>query len=91
MSANRLYLVCSHHTNPEDSLLLADRAGNDVPYLLAKLKRADDWFTKHMACGTGCDHFKLGYNRPQNWDVSPPDVIGTGVRLALINGGDHAD
>lgn len=91
MSANRLFLVCSHHPSIEDSLLLADRAGNDVPYLLAKLKRADDWFTKHMACGRGCDHFKLAHHRSPDWDVPPPaeETAAGGVRLALLNGGVH--
>lgn len=88
MSANRLYLVCSHHPNPEDALCLAERAGNDVPYLATNLKRADDWFTKHAECGRGRDHFALAHARPIDWDVAPPaeNTAAGAVRLALVNG-----
>jgi len=95
MSANRLFLICEHHQQPEHALLIADRQANDVPYLMAvstvaKAHRADEWFTKHMACGHGCDHFKLAYGNTMDWDVAPIDAVGSGVRLALINGGEDA-
>lgn len=94
MSANRIFLVCAHHPSPEDALLLGERAGNDVPYFPPNKmeKRADAWFTKHMACGRGSDHFKLGYGHPQDWDCPLlASDVGVGVRMSLLNGGDHAD
>lgn len=88
MSANRLFLVCSHHPQIEDALCLAERAGNDAQYVAANMKRADDWFAKHQGCGRGCDHFQLAMNRPADWDCSPPaEATPSGaVRLALVNG-----
>lgn len=88
MSANRLFLVCSHHQNPEDALCLAERAGNDAQFIAASLKRADDWFAKHQGCGRGCDHFRLALHRPADWDVpQPAEASPAGaVRLALLNG-----
>lgn len=95
MSANRLFLICEHHPQIEHSLLIADRQANDVPYLMAvssvaKAHRADEWFTKHMACGHGCDHFKLALGRTADWDVAPVDHVGGAVRLELLNGGADA-
>lgn len=86
MSANRLFLVCSHHPNPEDALCLAERAGNDMQYTTSSMKRADDWFAKHQSCGRGCDHFQLAMHRPADWDVPPPaEATPAGaVRLALV-------
>lgn len=88
MSANRLFLVCSHHQNIDDSLCLAERPGNDAQYLATSMKRADDWFAKHMGCGRGADHFQLAYHRPQDWDMPQPaeHTPAGAVRLALING-----
>ena len=88
MSANRLFLVCSHHPNPEDALCLAERGGNDVPYTASSMKRADDWFAKHQGCGRGRDHFQLAHQRPMDWDVPQPaeDTPAGAVRLALVNG-----
>lgn len=88
MSANRLFLVCSHHQNLEDALCLGERAGNDAQYTIAALKRGDDWFAKHQGCGRGCDHFQLAYHRPQDWDSPQPaeHTPAGAVRLALING-----
>lgn len=91
MSANRIFLVCSHHQRFEEALLIAERDGNDAQYIAANLKRADDWFAKHMRCGRGCDHFKLAYHRTPDWDVAPPaeHTVAGGVRLSLVNGSEH--
>lgn len=91
MSANRIFLICSFHPSFDDSLLLAERHGNDAQYLAASQKRADDWYAKHMRCGRGCDHFKLAYNRPLDWDVPPPaeGTVAGGVRLAMVNGSER--
>jgi len=88
MSANRMFLVCSHHPRLEDAIVIGERLGNDVPYMAPNLKRLDDWYTKHMGCGRGCDHFQLALNRPVDWDVAPPaeDTTAGAVRLALVNG-----
>ena len=88
MSANRLFLVCTHHPNLEDALCLAERGGNDVQYFATSMKRADDWFEKHAQCGRGRDHFQLAHHRPIDWDVAPPaeNTVAGGVRLALVNG-----
>lgn len=68
--------------------MIGERAGNDAPYIAPSLKRLDDWYTKHMACGRGCDHFQLALNRPADWDVPPPaeNTTAGAVRLALVNG-----
>lgn len=89
MSANRLFLVCSHHPRIEEALLLSERAGNDVQYMAASMKRADDWYAKHMTCGDTCDHFQLALHRSANWDVPQPaeSTPAGAVRLALVNGG----
>lgn len=91
MSANRLFLVCTHHESLEDALLLADRGGNDAQYLAASMKRADDWYARHMRCGRGCDHFKLAYHRTPDWDVAPPaeNTVPGAVRLNLALNGSH--
>lgn len=87
MSANRLFLVCSHHPKLDESICIGERGGNDVQYMSPNLKRLDDWYAKHMACGRGCDHFQLALNRPADWDVAPPaeDTAAGAVRLALVN------
>lgn len=91
MSANRIYLVCSHHQSPEDAMLLGERGASDVGYEAAKLKTFDKWLEKHANCGRDKDHFKLAYGRPQNWDVSPPaeNTPAGGVRIALMSEGSH--
>lgn len=91
MSANRLFLVCTHHQSLEDALLLADRGGNDVQYLAASMRRADDWFAKHSRCGRGCDHFQLAYHRTQDWDVPQPaeNTAAGAVKLNLALAGKH--
>lgn len=95
MSANRLFLVCSHHPKIEDSLLLAERTDSETQYFGSfyaarhDLRRVDDWFEKHANCGRTRDHFQLAMHRPANWDVAPPaeKTVAGGVRLALVNGG----
>jgi len=91
MSANRLFLVCTYHPSLDEALCLAERGGNDVQYILATLRRGDDWFAKHSKCGRGCDHFQLAYHRPHDWDVAPPaeDTVAGGVRLSLAVNGSH--
>lgn len=85
MSANRLFLVCSHHPQIEDALCLADRADATAQYTIASVRRADQWFAKHAGCGRGCDHFQLAYHRPQNHDTPKvADPVPTAVRLALV-------
>lgn len=88
MSANRLFLVCSHHPKLEDAFCIGERLGNDVQYIAPNLKRMDDWYLKHMECGRSMDHFQLAYHRPQDWDVPQPaeGSVAGGVRLALVNG-----
>lgn len=88
MSANRLFLVCSHHQNIEDSICIGERLANDTPYASPNLKRLAEWYAKHMACGRGMDHFQLAYNRPQDWDVPQPaeHTPAGAVRLALVQG-----
>lgn len=89
MSANRIFLVCSHHPSIEDALLIADRPDACGQYSAAVPKRADEWFAKHAKCSRGCDHFKLAFHRPLDWDVSPDaqDTVAGAVRLGIINGG----
>jgi hypothetical protein len=88
MSANRIYLVCSQHKSPEHALLIAERADNETQFLAASNKRADAWFAKHQVCARGCDHFQVAYERPCDWDVSPPaeKSVAGGVRIAMVNG-----
>lgn len=88
MSANRLFLVCSHHPNLEDALCVGERPGNDSQYIAPSMKRADDWYAKHMGCGRGMDHFQLGYHRPIDWDTPRPaeSTPAGAVCLALVNG-----
>ena len=84
MSANRLFLVCSHHPNLADALCVGERANNEGQYTAPSLKRMDDWYAKHMGCGKGCDHFQLAYNRPQDWDIpKTADPVAGTVRLEL--------
>lgn len=89
MSANRIFLVCSHHKSFDQALLVSERTDAETQYTFAVPKRADEWFAKHQACGRGCDHFQIAYMRPMDWDVSPPaeETVAGGVRLALIDGG----
>lgn len=87
MSANRIFLVCSHHPKLEEALLLAERPDAAEAYATGLPKRADAWFIKHSLCARGCDHFQLAFQRPPNWDVSPPaEPVANGVRLALVTG-----
>lgn len=88
MSANRIFLICATHPSIEDALLIADRADACAQYTAALPKRADEWFAKHSGCARGCDHFKLAFHRPLDWDVSPPaeNTVAGGVKLALVNG-----
>lgn len=91
MSANRLYLVCSHHQNPEDALLLGERESPVTAYDPAKFKNAEGWFQRHADCGRSKDHFQLAYGRPQNWDVAPAaeETVAGGVRLAVASEETH--
>lgn len=88
MSANRLFLVCSHCQRPEEALLIAERPDAAEAYVESVPKRADQWFLKHAMCAPGCDHFQLAYARPHDWDLSPPaqDTVAGGVKMALVNG-----
>ena len=72
-------------------MLLAERGGNDAQYLAASMKRADDWYAKHMRCGHGCDHFKLAYGKTPDWDVPQPaeNTAAGAVRLNLALAGTH--
>lgn len=90
MSANRLFLTCSFHISAEEMLCLAERPDGNAQYSSSNMKRADEWFAKHMKCGPGSDHFQLAYNRPRDWDLSPPaqNTVSGGVKLALVKGGE---
>jgi hypothetical protein len=102
MSANRIFLVCEAHPAIEEALCLASRHDAQSQYRIERcrclgmcgcpareLARQHDWFKKHAACGV--DRFRLAFNRPQGWDVSPPaqNTVAGGVKLALVNGSDH--
>lgn len=89
MSANRIFLVCSHHPSIEDALLLSERMpGNTTHEPPLKFSHQAAWFERHARCGNP-DDFQLAFQRPQNWDVSPPaqDTVAGAVRLGIINGG----
>lgn len=66
MSANRIFLVCSHHKSFDQALLVAERTDTETQYTFAVPKRADEWFAKHQACGADC--YQLAYQREPNWD-----------------------
>jgi hypothetical protein len=88
MSANRLFIVCSHHTNLADAFCIGERGNSEGQYKAPNLKRLDDWYEKHQGCGRGCDHFQLAYHRTRDWDVSPPAAVIDGtVRLELAKAG----
>lgn len=88
MSANRIFLVCSHCRELESALLLAERADGDAQYTAASMKRADDWYARHQRCGKGVDHYQLAYHRPIDWDVSPPaPAVASAVRVVLATNG----
>ena len=93
VSANRIFLVCSHCRELGSGLLLAERADGNAQYTAASAKRADDWYARHQRCGPGVDHFQLAYHRPIDWDVSPPaPATAAGVRMALaMNGAASGD
>lgn len=88
MSANRIFLVCSHHKNFEDSLLIAERGEHQIGFEPANMKRAATWFERHATCGKP-DDFQIAFNYPQNHDVvetPQPKEAALGVALALVNG-----
>jgi hypothetical protein len=89
MSANRLFLVCSHHPTLDAALCLAERPGNDAQYIAASMKRADDWFAKHQGCGRGCDHYQLAFHRPQEWDQPIPAEHTPAGAVRLVLAGSH--
>lgn len=93
MSANRILLCCSYHKSIEDMLCLAERADGDAQYTATSMKRADDWYARHQRCGPGADHYQLAYQRPLDWDVSPPaPEAAAAVRMALVtNGGGDSE
>lgn len=88
MSANRIYLVCSHCREPEHALLLAERPdGNSTHEPPLRTSHMTAWFERHARCGKP-DDFQLAFGRPQNWDV--PELAtkaASGVRLALATNG----
>lgn len=88
MSANRIFLVCSHCREFAESLLIAERAPGQPIFSPANLKRADRWFERHATCGKP-DDFQIAFNYPQNHDVvetPQPKEAALGVALALVNG-----
>jgi hypothetical protein len=87
VSANRIFLVCSHHPQLENALCLGERGDGSSVYSAANMKRADEWFAKHSSCGV--DTFNLAFHRPQGWDQSPDaqDTVAGGVKLALATTG----
>lgn len=91
MSANRLLLVCSVHPSIEEAFCIGERANGEGQYTSTSNKRLDEWYGKHMGCSRGCDHFKLAYHRPRDWDVSTPaeSTPAGAVRLALVSEGKH--
>lgn len=99
MSANRIFLVCESHPAIDDALVIADRHDAESRYYCVsncrcmgckcaekERSRRNEWFAKHAGCGV--DRFKLAFQRPQGWDVSPPaqNTPAGAVRLALLNG-----
>lgn len=91
MSANRIFLVCSHCKNFEDALLLSERPeGNSIHEPPLRFSHQTAWFEKHAKHGNP-DDFQLAFHRPQNWDVSPQaqNTPAGAVRLALVNGSKH--
>ncbi len=88
MTANRLYLVCKHCQRQEDAFCVGSRAGNDVPYEAGALRKMDEWYAKHFACGNGCDHITFGMWKPADWDRAEDAThsVAGEVRMALING-----
>lgn len=88
MSANRLFVVCSHHPAIEDAFCIGDRAVSEGHYTAPSNKRMDDWYLRHMACGRGVDHFQLAYHRPQDHDLpTAADPIKATVRLEIAKSG----
>lgn len=91
MNGNNLFLACRFCPTAADALLLAHR-GSDSQYVCsAGSSKTDKWFAKHQKCGDGPDKFTVAFERPANWDVSPPaDPIAASVRteiaLAQLNG-----
>lgn len=87
MSANRIFLVCSHHKSLNDAMLLCERVDASATYEPPNLKRLSEWLQTHSKCGNP-DDFQLAFHRPQNWDVSPPaiDSVPGAVKLAIALG-----
>ncbi len=88
MSANRPYLVCSHHPNPDDALCMTERRGTGEFYIDVAMDVADRWFKKHELCGQNREHLQVAYLPPQDWGcASAAESTPAGaVRLALVNG-----
>lgn len=87
--ANRLFLVCSAHPEPENALCLGERGIQSALYEPSTdAQRLARFFKRHETCGTGPDHYQLAHRRPQNHDVATPQSsIGPAVRLALVSDG----
>src|SRR5262245_10683616 len=85
MSANRLFVVCSHHPTMDQALCIAERTVWGLPYEAGRSITADAWFERHARCGKGntCDHFKLAMHRPADHD-KPVETVGQAVKLTLV-------
>lgn len=88
MSANRLFLVCSHHPKFEDAFCIGERGTSQAQYTAPRFKGMDDWYARHMGCGRGCDHFQLAYHRPPDHDLpKSADPIKASVRVEIAKAG----
>lgn len=84
MSANRIFLVCTHHPEEQHALVLGSRLANGY-HRAPRPVQIEEWFDLHKHCGGNADHFTIAFQKPKNWDISPPaPPIAAHVRLALV-------
>jgi len=87
MNGNTMYLVCVHHPDKADSVLLADRCDSDgkkhAYTSMVGERRLAKFFEKHAHCGGGFDHFTIAYTEQKDHDVPKPELLANGVHLVL--------
>lgn len=82
MTSNRMYLVCTHHPDQRDALLLAERSSSDSRYFVSscrclgkcecsknELRSQQKWFETHADCGGTHDHFTVAFEMPKDHDI----------------------
>lgn len=78
MTGNLMYLVCTHHPDRMDALVIGSRGqsanGRGLPYtsMLTQNSALQKFLDKHARCGGGFDHYTIAFDAGKDQDLPKP-------------------